>query len=198
MFPLSSSASPGLVILQAEVYKMRRDSSYGNGFADFIESIKKWGAPIMGAIVFIFGMPKVFDAAKGNITCSVISVVGLSWLLLFWVYNSRAERLISKEGQLPKKEKSPQFPKLRDWALVGMLVLPILTLSEIAIIDYIERRPSNKTIILIADFQGPDQKHAVTQVIINRMVSLRHCGIGKKSDAPPQCRKDTFNSTSVY
>src|SRR5215468_1650908 len=22
-------------------------------------------------------------------------------------------------------------------------------------------------------------------------VSLRHCGIGKKSDAPPQCRKDT-------
>jgi len=29
-------------------------------------------------------------------------------------------------------------------------------------------------------------------------VSLRHCGIGKKSDAPPQCRKDTFNSTSVY
>src|SRR5262245_16564891 len=169
MASLSPSASPGLVILQAEVYKMRRDSSAGNGFADFIESTKKWGVPIVGVIVFIFGMPKVFDAAEGNITWSVLSVVGLSWLLLFWLYASEVESLVSKEGQLPKKVKFPQFPKLRRWALAGMIAFPILTLSGFAIADYIERRPSNKTVILIADFQGPDQKYAVTQVIINRM-----------------------------
>ncbi len=148
---------------------MRGDSSSGDGFAGFIESIKKWGAPIVGVIIFIFGLPKVFDAAKGNITWSVLSVVGVSWLLLFWVYTSKVERQVSKEGQLPKKEKSPQFPRLRRWALAAMIVSPILTLSGFAIADYIERRPSNKTIILIADFQGPDQKFAVTPVIINRM-----------------------------
>src|SRR5262245_5956294 len=169
MASLSPSASPGLVILQAEVYKMRRDSSAGNGFADFIESTKKWGVPIVGVIVFIFGLPKVFDAAKGNITWSVLSVVGVSWVLFYWVYTSKVERQVSKEGQLPRKEKSPQFPRLRRWALAGMIAFPILTLSGLAIADYIERRPSNKTIILIADFQGPDQKFAVTQVIINRM-----------------------------
>ena len=169
MAPLSPSASLGSVILQAEVQEMRGDSSSGNGFVDFIESIKKWGVPIVGVIVFIFGMPKVFDAAKGNITWSVLSVVGVIWLLLFWVYTSKLERLVSREGQLPKKDKSPRFPMLRKWALAGMIALPILTLSGIVIADYIERRPSNKTVILIADFQGPDQKFAVTQVIINRM-----------------------------
>jgi tetratricopeptide (TPR) repeat protein len=90
-------------------------------------------------------------------------------LLFYWVYTSKVERRVSPEGQLPKKEKSPQFPRLRGWALAGMITFPLLTLSGFAIADYIEHRPSNKTIILIADFQVPDQKFAVTQVIINRM-----------------------------
>ena len=148
---------------------MRGDSSPGDGFAGFIESLKKWSAPIVGVIVFIFGLPKVFGAAKDNITWSVLSVVGIIWLFLFWVYTSKAQSLLSKKGQLPKNEKSPQFPRGRRWALAGMIALPILALSGFAIADYIERRPSNKTIILTADFQGPDQKFAVTQVIINRM-----------------------------
>jgi tetratricopeptide (TPR) repeat protein len=96
-------------------------------------------------------------------------VVGVSWLLFYWLYTSKVEKQVSVEGQLPKKEKSPQFPKLRKWTLAGMIAFPIFTLSGFAIADYIEQRPSNQTIILIADFQGPDQKFAVTQVIINRM-----------------------------
>src|SRR5262245_24037154 len=45
MLPLSSSSKSGSFILQAEVHEMRGDSSSGNGFADFIEGLKKWGAP---------------------------------------------------------------------------------------------------------------------------------------------------------
>src|SRR5262245_66031780 len=97
MLPLSPSASPGLVILQAEVHEMRVDSSSGDGFADFIERLKKWGVPIVGVIVFIFGLPKVFDAAKGGVTWSVLSVIGVSWLLLFLVYTGKVERLVSEE-----------------------------------------------------------------------------------------------------
>src|SRR5262249_55080466 len=69
--------------------------------------------------------------------------------------------------QQPKIEKVPQYPRWRKWAIVGMISLPILTLSGFAIAEYIERRPSNKTIILVADFQGNDQRHAVTQTVIN-------------------------------
>ena len=141
---------------------MRGDSSSGDGFAGFIERLKKWGAPIVVVIAFIFGLQKVFDAAKANIALSVLSVAGVSWLLLFWVYTSKVESLVIKG-------KSPQFPKLRRLAFPGIIAIPILTLLSFAIADRIEHRPSNKTIILIADFQGPDQKFAVTQVIINRM-----------------------------
>src|SRR5262247_3957886 len=114
MAPLSPSSRSGLVILQPEVREMRGNSSSGDGFAGFIERLKKWGAPIVGVIVFIFGLPKVFGAAKANIALSVLSVAGVSWLLLFWVYTSKVEGLVIKG-------KSPQFPRLRGWALAGMI-----------------------------------------------------------------------------
>jgi hypothetical protein len=94
MAPLSPSSRSGSVIIQAEVQEMRGDSSSGDGFAGFIERLKKWCAPIVVVIAFIFGLQKVFDAAKANITLSVLSVVGVSWLLFFW-YTPAKWRVLS-------------------------------------------------------------------------------------------------------
>src|SRR5262245_52919016 len=148
---------------------MSNDSSPG-GFADLIEKIKKWGGPIIGVALFIFSLRNLVTEVRGNITWVITSAVSVGWLFLFWVYTSKVERE-KWEGidRQPKIEKVPQYPRWRKWALVGMISLPILTLSGFAVAEYIERRPSNKTIILIADFQGDDQRHAVTQTVINRM-----------------------------
>src|SRR5215510_16019783 len=148
---------------------MSNDSTPG-GFTGLIEKIKKWGGPIIGVALFIFSLRNLITEVRGNITWGVTAAVSIGWLFLFWVYTSKVEREIW-EGidKQPKIEKVPQYPRWRKWALLGMISLPILTLSGFAITQYLERSPSNKTIILVADFQRNDQKHAVTQTMLNRM-----------------------------
>lgn len=146
------------------------NESAPGGFAGFIEQIKKWAAPFVAITAFVFGLRLVFKEAQENIIWAVLAIASLGWLFLFWVYTSKKDSEIWEAvDKQPKIEKLPQYPKWRKWALVGMIFLPVLTISGLAVADYLERRPSNKTIILIANFQGSDQKFAVTQTVINRM-----------------------------
>jgi tetratricopeptide (TPR) repeat protein len=149
---------------------MSGDSSLEVGFVEFIKRYKEWIVAITGVISAIFGLSKIVETARGNITWSVLSGAGLVWLLFFWVYNRKSEREIW-EGldQQPKKEDVSSYPNERKWALIGMVALPILTIFSFAVANYIERRPSDKTIILIANFDGDDRKHAITQTVINRL-----------------------------
>ena len=76
---------------------------------------------------------------------SAVSVLGL---------HSETER----EGggaidPLSKLEKVPRFPKLRRWAFAGMIFLPVLTIFGFVVAEYIERRHSNKIIVLVANFR---------------------------------------------
>src|SRR6266511_2412453 len=147
---------------------MGNDSAPG-GFAGFIEKIKKWGAPFIGVALFVFGLQKGVKEVEENITWTVLAAVSVVWLFLFWVYTSKTEREVREAiDQHSKFEKVPQFPKWRRWALTGMILLPALTISGFAVAEYIERRPSTKIIVLVADFQGPDPRYAVTPTVINK------------------------------
>ena len=148
---------------------MGNDSAPG-GFAGFIEKIKKWGAPFIGVALFVFGLQKGVKEVEENITWTVLAAVSVVWLFLFWVYTSKTEREVREAiDQHSKFEKVPQFPKWRRWALTGMILLPALTISGFAVAEYIERRPSTKIIVLVADFQGPDPRYAVTPTVINKL-----------------------------
>jgi len=149
--------------------EMGNDSAPG-GFAGFIEKIKKWGAPFIGVALFVFGLQKGVKEVEENITWTVLAAVSVVWLFLFWVYTSKTEREVREAiDQHSKFEKVPQFPKWRRWALTGMILLPALTISGFAVAEYIERRPSTKIIVLVADFQGPDPRYAVTPTVINKL-----------------------------
>src|SRR5262249_27716693 len=71
--------------------------------------------------------------------------------------------------QLPRFEYVLRFPKHRKFKFAGLILLFVLAICDFAIPFYLEHRPSDKTIILIANFDGPSQKYAITQTIINRM-----------------------------
>jgi len=150
---------------------MPHDSASGDGFAGFIEKIKKWGSPIIGVALFVFGLHKGVEEIQKNITWGVLAAVSVAWLCLYWVYTSKAEIEVRETIDSPPRiEKDPKFPRWwRKWALAGMILLPIVTISGFAIAKYRDRRPSNKFIVLVADFQGPDQKHAVTPAVINKL-----------------------------
>ena len=149
---------------------MGNDSAPG-GFSGFIEKLKKWFVPFIAVALFVFGLPKVVKEAQENITWAVAAAVVVGALFLYWVYTSETER----EGgeaidPLSKLEKVPRFSnKLRGWAFAGMILLPVLTIFGFLVAEYIKHRPSNKIIVLVADFQGPDQKDPVTPAVINKL-----------------------------
>ena len=148
---------------------MGNDSAPG-GFSGFIEKLKKWFVPFLAVALFVFGLRKGVKEAQEHITWAVAAAVVVGVLFLYWVYTSETER----EGgeaidPLSKLEKVPRFPKLRRWAFAGMIFLPVLTIFGFVVAEYIERRPSNKIIVLVADFQGPDQKDPVTPAVINKL-----------------------------
>ena len=142
-------------------------STSKSGFIGFIEKIRVWGGAIVGVVTFVFFLRKFVKEVQENFVWAVAAVVSIGWLFLFWVYTSKTERQVRDEiNEQPRIEKVPKFPQWRQWALAGMILLPILTVFGPIIY---ERFQPIKTIILIAEFQGPAQKYAVTNTIISRM-----------------------------
>jgi tetratricopeptide (TPR) repeat protein len=147
------------------------DDSAPGGFSGFIEKLKKWFVPFIAVALFVFGLPKVVKEAQENITWVVAAAVVVGALFLYWVYTSETEREGGEATDpLSKLQKVPRFSnKLRGWAFAGMILLPVLTIFGFVVAEYIKRRPSNKIIVLVADFQGPDQKDPVTPAVINKL-----------------------------
>jgi tetratricopeptide (TPR) repeat protein len=60
-----------------------------------------------------------------------------------------------------------QYSRLRPWAIAGIHIIPALVAVGIGYYFY---TPTNKVVILIADFDGPDpQKYRVTDTIISQL-----------------------------
>src|SRR5262245_55266073 len=149
---------------------MGNDSAPG-GFSGLVEQIKKWLIPFIAVAIFVLDLRKDVNEEQENITWEFAAAVVVGLLVLYWVYTSETE---SEGGEaidpLSKLEKVPRFSnKLRGWAFAGMILLPVLTIFGFLVADYIKHRPSNKIIVLVAGFQGPDQKDPVTPAVINKL-----------------------------
>jgi predicted negative regulator of RcsB-dependent stress response len=148
---------------------MGNDSAPG-GFSGLVEQIKKWFIPFIAVALFVFGLRKGVKEAQEHITWAVAAAAVVGALFLYWVYTSETERECGEATDpLSKLEKVPRFPKLRRMAFAGMILLPVLTIFGFVVAEYIERRHSNKIIVLVADFQGPGQKDPVTPAVINKL-----------------------------
>jgi tetratricopeptide (TPR) repeat protein len=129
---------------------------------------------IAGVVLLAMWLPRGLDTLKVETqeitTLIIVAIAFVGWLFLFRVYNSNTTREFNESIGSPSKiEGLSRDPKWRKVALAGLVLLPLLTVSGFVITGYIKHRPSDKTIILLADFQGPDLKYSLTQTVINRM-----------------------------
>jgi tetratricopeptide (TPR) repeat protein len=101
---------------------------------------------------------------------SILLAIGISslWLGLFYVYFKKQPETSKLSGDLVKRPIFPQW--VRRLALSGILAVPILTVAGVFGWKYYQSRPSNKIIVLVADFEGPDpQNYRVTETIIEQL-----------------------------
>jgi tetratricopeptide (TPR) repeat protein len=63
-----------------------------------------------------------------------------------------------------------RYPRLHPWALVGLVLLLLLSLGGIGYYLYEQNRAANRIIILVADFDGPEpERYGVTEAVLNRL-----------------------------
>ena len=80
---------------------------------------------------------------------------------LFWPNDDLAEAQT-------KKERYRKW--IRKLARAGVILIPILSLSSVAVWFYLKSLPAKNIIVLVADFDGPDPKnYRVTESIIEQL-----------------------------
>ena len=113
-------------------------------------------AIIIGIFSFIFRFILRFNI----ILTIIISLVTLIWLSCFYL----------KYGYSLKLANAPYSSLIQFISLISIFAIPILFFGGLAGWNWYKNQPSGKFIILVADFDGPDQQnYRVTEKIISQL-----------------------------
>ena len=86
-----------------------------------------------------------------------------------------------------------KYPRWRRWALVALVVIPLLIVSVVGYHFYNQAQPPTKIVILVANFDGPEpKKYRVTETVGERL-SL---ALEKYDDVKVQYVKRAFENSS--
>ena len=152
---------------------MSSDSS-NKGISNFLKRIKKLIIAITVFVAAVVGFIKLFQGNTGLVTVILLVLgVGLLWLSSFYVYFKKKV----ESGQIWSRQevgvKRPAYSeRWRRIALAGIFAVPILTATGFFGWKYYQSMPSDKIIILIANFDGPDKDYGVTDTIFRQLKGL--------------------------
>ncbi|MFQ6058738.1 MAG: tetratricopeptide repeat protein [Anaerolineae bacterium] len=132
---------------------------------DFITKLPSW---IMGFIAFVsavVGFIKLWQGDTGLVTIVLLTIgVGGVWLGCAILAFKRTSPLVPGGKGLWK------YPRWRPWALASVFVIPFLIAGGAYYYRYQQAQPPTKVIILVANFDGPEQKkYRVTETVLGRL-----------------------------
>ncbi|MGH7800686.1 MAG: tetratricopeptide repeat protein [Thermodesulfobacteriota bacterium] len=134
---------------------MSDDTSKKNRWIGIIERIVIFISAILVILASILPVKQLLEGKLGLLTVilPILAIVGL-WASLLYIY-----------------VKLPTYAKwVRRFAFIGIVAVPILAISGYAGWKYYQSLPSDKIIILVADFDGPEpKKYAVTRRIVEQL-----------------------------
>lgn len=157
--------------------KNRADSS----FNQWIQYLGSLVTGVVGFITMIVGFIQLVRGSGGLVTLLLLALgISLLWLMClyfvrFWrpeqqdetpkgFYTEPTERQIDIQARREKRRYI-----VRRYALVGLMLVPILTISGYFTWQRVEGLPGGN-VVLIAEFDGPEkQNYRVTETILNQL-----------------------------
>lgn len=149
------------------------------GFVEFFKNSPNIVSRVAGYITVLIGFVTSLitfrKVLEGNVALVTLIVLGLGlvvlWGSFFYIYFG-AVKISQSPGFINKKSRTePVYTqKVRYAAVIGIILLPSVAFLSYSNWRYYQDLPSNKLIILIADFDGPDtQKYRVTETIVEQL-----------------------------
>ena len=161
---------------------MDNNNQKGSSFGKFVGQLQILIPGIIGSISAVVGFVKLAQGNAGLVTLIFLALsVSLVWLLSFyftWLWkpeNSDGKAglilpaLTDKEVHRHKK-KEWQRKLVRRLALIGLVMVPLLTIGGWGAWVHVQHLPNNNMVILIAQFDGPGgQSNRVTETILRQL-----------------------------
>ena len=146
-----------------------------NRFSEFIKRI--W-APIAGIIDAVLLANQFVDIWKGNNSQTVIvtsAVVFLIWIL-FWLWIGYGKATLAPKTSLPFEKYIPG--QITERAAMWVLALSVLggVIGGLVLLNHARAEMAlreQKTIILIAAFDGPEEKYGIRNEIVEQLETRR-------------------------
>jgi tetratricopeptide (TPR) repeat protein len=129
------------------------------------------GTLIAAAILSAVGIAANFVTSNLLVTFLIVAIA--AWLICCFFYFKRGRSMIKipSRGKTRQTKSRPyQFPRLRLWALMGMIIIPIMIIIGVVYQQYSNNEQANKSVILIADFDGPNpENYRVTETVLAQL-----------------------------
>jgi tetratricopeptide (TPR) repeat protein len=134
----------------------------------WLDSIKKLPGWIMGLIAFVTAVVGFINLWQGDsslVTIVLLAVgVGGGWLGCAYLTFKRTSPLV--EGG----KGTWKYPRWRPWAMAGLVIIPLLAAGGVGYYWFLQTRPPDKIIVLVADFDGVEpQRYRVTETVLVRL-----------------------------
>jgi tetratricopeptide (TPR) repeat protein len=161
---------------------MGNSGEAGRGFGQWLQRLGGLITFITGFVTGLVGFVKLVQGNAGLVTL-ILLVLGIGLILLACLYFARfwqpekqdeTPKLIltaptDKQVQLQQK-KEQRRKAVRRSAVAGLVLVPLLTLSGFAGWLHVQSLPSDKVVILVAEFDGPEgQNNRVTETILSQL-----------------------------
>jgi tetratricopeptide (TPR) repeat protein len=146
-------------------------------FRELLEFIKKIGAGVLaigGFLTGVVGFIKFWRNEQSLVWLLILVCgVGILWLICFYVFFSRTPREKTVGFQADVPERGYSFSRNRRYvALLGVFLIPIFCVAGVLSIRHFRSLPSEKTIIMVANFESLDgQNYGVTEKILEQLRS---------------------------
>jgi tetratricopeptide (TPR) repeat protein len=142
-----------------------QDTDQGVGY--LFRSVRSGGGKIASFISFIttlFGFVQLVRGDLGLLT-GILLTIGIGSLLLICGFIYFKKVTIGESVGFPTKR--PAYSKTsRRLALAGLFSIPILVILSFAGWQWYQSLPPDKIIVLVANFQGPEEPYRLTETLI--------------------------------
>lgn len=161
---------------------MSKDNQTPNSFGKLVGQLQGILLAVIGFVSTVVGFVNLAKGNAGLVTLILIAIgISLFWLAClyfarFWKPEKNDGKesflsFLSADKEVKKQKKKEQRRKLvRRTALIGVFIVPLLTISSWGAWVHMKSLPSDNVVILIAEFDGPNsQNNRVTETILSQL-----------------------------